>query len=70
METEELHDPTSEQYSKQELKFVYQSGKPKRLYSFQGRPQKRFLDLMSVIQPDASRYTTDNEDGVTKLDHL
>ena len=27
------------------------NGKPKRLYSFQGRPQKRMLDLIQMIQP-------------------
>jgi len=60
MESGERYDSTSEQYSKEELDYVYDTGKPKRLYSFQGRPQKRFLDLMSSLQPDATRYITDN----------
>lgn len=62
METGERYDPTSDQYSQSELEFVYDTGKPKRLYSFKGRPQKRFLDLISKIQPDATRYVTDDID--------
>ena len=60
MDTGDRYDPTSDQYSPDEQEFVYRSGKPKRLYSFQGRPQKRVLDLISTVQPDATRYTTDD----------
>jgi hypothetical protein len=58
MDTLDIIDPTSEQFSKKERGIVYNSGKPKRLYSFQGRPQKRMLDLMEMIQPKTcKRYT-------------
>ena len=56
--TSEKFDLTSVQYSKEELAFVYSTGRPKRLYSFQGRPQKRFLDLMLSVQPSGKRYFT------------
>ena len=51
-------DTTSDQFTESELEFVYQSGKPKRLYAHCGKPQSRFLDLMQRVQPDAIRYTT------------
>ena len=56
--TLDIIDPTAEQFNKKERKFVYKSGKPKRLYSFQGRPQKRMLDLIQMIQPKTcKRYS-------------
>ena len=55
MDTQEFIDPTSEQFSKKEREIVYKSGKPKRLYSFQGKPQKRMLDLIEMMQPEICR---------------
>ena len=66
LESGRRYDPTSDQYSSSELDFVYDSGKPKRLYSFQGRPQKRFLDLISRVQPDAMRYVTNDLDETNR----
>ena len=62
MDTGERYDPTSEQYSESELEFVYESGKPNRLYGFDGRPQKRFLTLISMTQPDSHLYKTEDLD--------
>ena len=55
IETHQRFDLTNVQYSKKELDFVYTSGRPKKLYSSQGRPQARFLDLMQLAQSDAKR---------------
>ena len=49
-------DLTSAQYSKKELEFVYSTGRPKKLYSFQGRPQSRFMDLMELVQSNTKRF--------------
>ena len=59
-------DLTSSQYNQKELEYVYSTGKPKRLYSFKGRPQKRFLDLMCLVQPSATRQMT-GKDTLEKL---
>ena len=56
IKTNERFDLTSTQYNQKELEYVYSTGKPKRLYSFKGRPQKRFLDLMCLVQPSAKRH--------------
>ena len=63
MDTQEFIDPTSEQFSKKEREIVYKSGKPKRLYSFQGRPQKRMLDLIQMIQPKTCKRYTQPSNG-------
>jgi hypothetical protein len=69
MKSGERFDPTSSQYSPKELEFVYSTGKPKRLYSYQGRPQKRFLDLMQMVQPNAKRYITSSvEENLNSLE--
>jgi len=58
MDTLDIIDPTSEQFSRKERGIVYNSGKSKRLYSFHGRPQKRMLDLIEMIQSKTcKRYT-------------
>ncbi len=54
--TRQRFDLTSVQYSKEELEFVYRTGKPKRMYGFKGRPQSRILDLMKCVQPNSQRY--------------
>lgn len=51
-------DITSDQFTESELEFVYQSGKPRRMYAHYGKPQSRFLDLMQRVQPTSTRYTT------------
>jgi hypothetical protein len=53
--TNKRFDLTSAQYSKKELEFVYGMGRPKKLYSFQGRPQSRFMDLMELVQANTRR---------------
>ena len=53
--TNKRFDLTSAQYSKKELEFFYGTGRPKKLYSFQGRPQSRFIDLMESVQPNTRR---------------
>ena len=58
MDTLNLIDLTSDQFNEEERESVYRTGKPKRLYLFQGRPQKRVLDLIQVTQPDTRRFTT------------
>ncbi len=55
VDTKQRHDLTSKQYSKKELEFVYRNGRPKRLYSSQGRPQSRFMDLMELVQSNTKR---------------
>ena len=62
LDTHERFDPTSVQYSKKELEFVYGTGRPKKLYSFQGRPQSRFLNLMELVQPNTNRFITTSLD--------
>ena len=58
-------DATAEQYSNKELQDVYATGKPTGLfYSFNERPQKRFLDLMQLVQPTAKRYVTNSIDDL------
>ena len=56
MTTGDRFDATAQQYSNKELQDVYATGKPEGLYSFKERPQKRFLDLMQLVQPTAKRY--------------
>ena len=63
LDTKERFDLTSVQYTLEELEYVYNTGKPKKLYSFQGRPQSRFLDLMELVQPNAKRYTVNKQVG-------
>jgi hypothetical protein len=55
VDTNQLFDLTSVQYSKKELEFVYATGRPKKLYSFQGRPQSRFMNLMELAQSNTKR---------------
>ena len=55
VDTNQKFDLTSVQYSKKELDFVYATGRPKTLYSFQGRPQSRFMDLMELVQSNTKR---------------
>ena len=53
--TNQRFDLTSAQYTKKELEFVYGKGRPKKLYSFQGRPQSRFMNLMEMVQSNTRR---------------
>ena len=64
METGDRIDATSQQYSDKELEGVYATGKPKGLYAFKEKPQKRFLDLMHLVQPTAKRYHTHSIDDL------
>ena len=56
LDTNQRSDLTSVQYSMEELEFVYDIGRPNKLYKFQGRPQSRFMDLMSVIHFNTKRF--------------
>ena len=58
--TNQRFDLTAAQYSRDELKFVYDTGRRTKLYSFKGRPQSRFMDLMQSVQPNSKRWTTDD----------
>lgn len=49
-------DVTSSQYDKKELAFVYSNGMAKRMYSSNGKPQSRFMDLMQIVQPKTDRF--------------
>ena len=64
MTTGDRFDATAQQYSNKELQDVYATGKPEGLYSFKERPQKRFLDLMQLVQPTAKRYVTGSIDDL------
>ena len=64
MTTGDRFDATAQQYSNKELQGVYATGKPEGLYSFKERPQKRFLDLMQLVQPTAKRYNTRSIDDL------
>jgi hypothetical protein len=55
VDTKQRFDLKSAKYSKKELEFIYGAGRPKRLYSFQGRPQSRFMDLMELVQSNTKR---------------
>ena len=55
VDTNQRFDLTSAQYSRKELEFVYGTGRPKKLYSLQGRPQSRFMDLMELVQSNTKR---------------
>jgi hypothetical protein len=58
-------DATAQQYSDKELQGVYATGKPTGLYyAMKERPQKRFLDLMQLVQPTAKRYITRSIDDL------
>lgn len=63
-------DATAQQYSNKELQDVYATGKPEGLYSFQEKPQKRFLDLMQLVQPTAKRSIKRSLDDLTVDDFL
>ena len=66
MESGEILDVTPQQYTPKERVFVYSTGKPKRLYAFKGRPQKRMLDLIQLVQPNTTRYTVFSLNDVTE----
>ena len=50
-----MSDELLKHYEK-ELAFVYSNGLPKKLYSSNGKPQSRFLDLMQIVQPKTNRF--------------
>ena len=54
--TGDRFDITSSQYDEKELAFVYSNGIPKKMYSSNGKPQSRFMDLMQLVQPKTNRF--------------
>lgn len=63
LDTKERFDLTSVQHTLEKLEYFHATGKPKKLYSFQGRRESRFMDLMELVQPNAKRYSVSKHAG-------